>query len=106
MSLIHRLMLAGSLALLLAAGVAAQTPPAPSSPAVPTDEQVTQLQQQVDALRKQVDRLAAAPDPASRQQLMQQHWQSMQTYMAQMMTNGGWAIRGCPDAHGWWLGPE
>ena len=61
----------------------------PSAPTALTDAQVSELQRQVETLQKQLDQFNASPDAAARQQLMQQHWQSMQGYMGQMHDRWG-----------------
>jgi hypothetical protein len=92
MTMLRRAALAALLTGLMSAGAAvfALAPAqAPTATSAPTDGQVHELQQQVETLQQQLDQLKAAPDAAARQQLMQQHWQSMQSYMGQMHDRWG-----------------
>ena len=69
------------LAALLSAAVLAVTPVLAQ---VPADSAVLEMSQRLQALQQQLDQLNSAPDAASRQRLMQQHWQTMQDYLGWM----------------------
>ena len=85
MTKLNRTILAAWLAGLLGVGAPAfAQAPIQDATSPPTDAQVRELQQQVETLQKQLDEFKAAPDTAARQQLMQEHWQSMQGYMGRM----------------------
>lgn len=92
MTMLHRTALAALLTGLMAVGppvLAQAQAQAPAVMSAPTDAQVSELQQQVEALQKQLDQLNATSDAATRQQLMQQHWQNMQGYMGRMHDQWG-----------------
>lgn len=63
--------------------------PARSQATAPSDAQVRELQHKIKSLQQQLDELNSAKDAASRQRLMQQHWQSMQDYMGMMHNRWG-----------------
>lgn len=79
----------------------------------PTEAQVRELEQQLQSLQQQVDQINATRDTAARRRLMQENWQGMQEYMAQMHDRWGmgypWMMgpgtTGCPmfgsDGAGW-----
>lgn len=77
--------------LLLAMSTRAATPPSTAEPTV------RQLQEQVDALSQELAQLKSAPDPAARQQAMQQHWSMMQNHMGTMRMMPGMGAKGCSD---------
>jgi hypothetical protein len=62
---------------------------AKSQTTAPTDAQVRELQEKIKSLQQQLDELNSAKAPASRQRMMQQHWQSMQDYMGTMHNRWG-----------------
>jgi hypothetical protein len=63
--------------------------PAKGQTTAPSDAQVRELQEKIKSLQKQLDELNSAKDPASRQRMMQQNWQSMQDYMGMMHDRWG-----------------
>lgn len=89
-TMLHKAALAALLTGLMSVGapVLAQAQ-APAAASAPTDAQVGELQKQVETLQKELDQFNATPGAAARQQLMQQHWQSMQGYMGQMHDRWG-----------------
>lgn len=67
------------------------------------DQHYAQMQAQMQAMHEQMSKLAQTKDPAERQKLLQQHWQSMQSAMQSMRgfwgagPMGQWAGRGMAD---------
>lgn len=80
--------------------------PAMGQATAPSDAQVRELQDKIRSLQQQLDDLNSAKDPASRQRLMQQNWQSMQDYMGMMHDRWGmgypWMMGG--DRRGYRMG--
>jgi len=103
-----KLIAVGLAVLLLQPTIAAQT--ATSAPdakaqqppsATDLDAQYAKMQEQMKQMHDQMAKIAEAPNPQVRQQLLQQHWDSMQNAMATMHSAwGGMMGSGCCAASG------
>jgi len=82
-----------------APGAAARTQQAPAS--ADLDAQYSTLQAQMNQMHDQMSKIAQTTDPQERQQLLQQHWASMQNAMATMYsTFGGMMGARCCESAG------
>lgn len=69
------------------------TKPAPSAPApAPFDQQLAQMQAHMALMQAQMEKIRQAKTAKERQELMQQHWATMQSSMALM--HGMWGPNG------------
>ena len=108
-----------AIAITVASSIALADAPATSAANAPTDAQVEALQAQITALQRQIDEIGATTDDATRLHLMEQNWQSMQSYMGDLHDTWGmgypwmagrpWSMSG-PGIWGgnrtWWSVPE
>jgi hypothetical protein len=87
-----------------AAGDKGAPPPQATQTPEELDKQFARVQEQMTKMQQQMDRIGQAKDPKERQQLLQEHWTTMQAAMNTMHGMWGSGQMGCCGAGGHMMG--